>query len=70
MATQKHDLTHMISERTADAATLATAGFAGISLAQIETWVSIVAGVCAIVSACAATYYYIRKASEKPSDEE
>jgi len=50
-----------ITQKVADTATVGSAIGFGITLADVDTMISIVAGVAAIVSALAAAYYYISK---------
>lgn len=60
MAT-KH-LNEFLTQRVADTATAGAAFGFGITLADIDTVISIAAGIAAIISASAAAYYYIAKA--------
>jgi hypothetical protein len=57
---QKH-LTDLISQKVAETAVVASAGGFAITVADIDHYVSIAAGIAAIISASAAAYYYIAK---------
>lgn len=52
----------MNETKAASAVVISASGF-GISIGQAILWVQLVAGIVAILSGLAATYYYLRKAS-------
>jgi hypothetical protein len=60
-----------LTDRAADLGAVASAAGFALTLANVHEIVSIVAGVCAALSALAAAYYYVKKArrlGKKPED--
>lgn len=54
---------HIPAQKAADLAAASSAGLAGVAwLADIEPYVTVLAGIVAIVAGCAATWYHIERA--------